>query len=181
MLNVSIYIVVVNFDIMKKHKLLIIGLLFLILVGMIYLLTLLVSVEKESISEIKRDAVVYGPTNVPTLILTPTIKPKPKKVIKGYGEISEYGNTTKFVMNIPETGGKISGTLTGFCHGTLEDVFDNRTGFIQGTMTGKCLLLNATGRFEGEIDLREKEGSGKYEGKAFVTKKNGNWKLVIKP
>ena len=110
---------------------------------------------------------------------TENFTPTKEVFVHGFGKISAEGANVTFEMNIPVDGGKVTGTLAGFCVGTLEGSFDPRTNFVQGTMEGVCKKLSATGRFEGEISLTEKVGFGTYEGKAFVFTKSGSWSLVI--
>lgn len=116
---------------------------------------------------------------------TPTIKPipttTPETSVKGYGEMNESGTNTSFVMDIPVKGGKVTGTVSGYCEGNLEGVFDPRTDFIQGTLKGSCFKVPATGSFEGKVSLKTKMGSGTYKGKSLFLEKSGSWSLAIKP
>ncbi len=130
--------------------------------------------EPTSTPEVLGENIVPSPTA--TIKLTPTETP-----VKGYGQINEDGTNTTFVMDIPISGGKVTGTISGYCVGNLSGVFDPRTDFIQGTMKGSCFKIPAAGMFEGKVNLKSKMGSGTYEGKSATLTRSGPWNLVIKP
>ena len=156
-----------------KKKLLIISGLILVVLVVYFLFLKTTTTEPETLAQ-----------SIITRLKQKTPSPSPipipeEEVVNGFGEINENGTHTEFDMRIPVKGGRVTGTLTGFCEGTLEGSFDPRTDFVQGNMEGSCSKLSATGRFEGEIDLIERIGSGTYEGKAFVFTRSGFWDLTV--
>ena len=135
--------------------------------------------EPTSSPEVLGESVTPSPS--PTSTAKPTPTATPEIVVKGYGEINNSGTSTSFVMDIPTGGGKVIGTVSGYCEGNLEGVFDPRTDFIQGTLKGNCFKVSATGNFEGKVSLKTKTGSGTYKGKSLFLEKSGNWNLTTKP
>ena len=127
--------------------------------------------QVKSVSDII--SVFQAPTPTPTTVLVPV------EEVRGLGEINRDGTHTDLELTIPVNGGKVTGTTTGFCETTIEGAFDPRTNFIQGKAKGICAGLPSSGRFEGEILLDEKTGSGIYLGTATVFKQSGVWDVVI--
>ena len=105
------------------------------------------------------------------------------KVVKGTGVINLHGTVTNFEVNIPITGGSVNGTASGYCNGQIEGVFDSKTGFIHGSLSGSCVhegvKLPAVGTFKGNISINDKSGKGTFDGSATVYSRSGEWNLVI--
>lgn len=109
---------------------------------------------------------------------TPTNTPKPI-LMKGVGSVTIEGASSNIDITFPKEGGAISGTVSGFCHGSITGTFDKSSSKASGTLKGVCMLISATGTFDGSINIDTKTGSGSLSGSGGQYSKNGVWKITI--
>ena len=101
------------------------------------------------------------------------------KIYNGNGRVTMDGQTAEFTMKIPEKDGKVTGLISGFCNGEMTGTYEEKTGYVRGTMKGKCAIFPAEGDFAGNIDIKNKVGSGDFVGSTLLIKKTGTWKLNL--
>ena len=109
---------------------------------------------------------------------TPTTTPKPI-LMKGFGSVTIEGASSNINMTFPKEGGAISGTVSGFCHGSISGTFEKSSSKTSGTLKGTCMLIPATGTFDGSISIDTKTGSGSLNGSGGQHTKSGTWKITI--
>ncbi|EKD80203.1 MAG: hypothetical protein ACD_40C00179G0004 [uncultured bacterium] len=111
-------------------------------------------------------------------VSTPATTPKPI-LIKGMGSVTIEGASSNINLTFPKEGGAISGTVSGFCHGSISGTFEKSSSKASGTLKGVCMLISATGTFDGSINLDTKTGTGSLSGSGGQYTKNGIWKITL--
>lgn len=115
---------------------------------------------------------------------TPTPTPNPETTVTAVGSFSAKGYGVSITMNVPLSGGAVSGTFTGDCQGTIRGTFDgNNNGVVSGSAHGSCnpfvIPIPVSATFTGKVDQDTKTIPISGEGVAAGVSGSGSLVLTF--
>lgn len=123
----------------------------------------------------------------PSISPSPMPTPQPIAVYWANGEYKYQGYSANVVIEIPQSGGQINGTIDGDCKGNIQGNFDGQDGgILKGDADASCYLISfinihGTATFDGKLFIKNKSGYINFKAKADGQEQDGSIDLIIKP
>lgn len=123
----------------------------------------------------------------PSVSPSPTPTPPPIAVYQANGEYKYQGYSAIVIMQIPQSGGQVKGTISEDCNGSIQGTWDGQDGGeLKGNVDANCNLISfinvhGIATFDGKLFIKDKSGYINFHAKAEGQEQDGKIDLIIKP